>query len=1189
MVLKWNRIFAAGLLAFLSASGIMADEFEFGGVSFDFQKISDSRFKNKPKSTGENLVANSDFSKDNAESWTSGLGVHLEDSALAAKLRGQIKDLIVCKMAELPEGGKAAYIKKSLDLEGICAENTANVSAYWRQVVKMPDSSGGRYSVNFRYKGTVFGKFYTSCYMILVFRDAAGKQLSKSVKTENGRIVRCPNPKQDWEEFSADFEVSPDTASVELVLRLDGTGEVYFTDVHMQKSIKQDMPLSTCLAPMAFLDNTFCLSQNDPAIMTFAWRRNLPQDKLELKAPEFFVELPESVQLKDVREGLKLISSAAEIVGGKPYRIHKIGLGAVSKLSEDYMANPVQSILLFTDAAPGTELADAFYWISEGGRQLTKKESFHLKVLPSIRLSAKPDIFMNGFYIGRIYMNFPGTEGKELLGRFTGGTGAAWIVGKPDPEMTEIYRRNGIKIITPELYWVANGYRVGMGKDKPEYAKFKSLAKTKNVNIDNATCPVAVYTESGYFRESVMPYLETSLKGFDGLWANWEPYMFVGMGCFCDNCRDEFIKYSKLPAEEIKKAWPQEMAIGKKYYDMCTKFRSYQHSLMVKVIDKAVNSVTTGKAGFVPGVAFVSMTDSRNGRKICTEFDPLDYGASLKYIDPWGPYPCWPSLKPYSYSKGFNLSTFVAARKVREFTEKNFSNPKERPKLHALPHGIQAMFNVTQPEAITMDIISFFLNRYAASSTYAFPNGYDNRFWAAQAEASRLIAEYEKYVFTGAGFDGFSSEPATPYPAPEKRGQTRFFPEMPPVDMLQTAGFKMNGKYLAAVGNFWEKGDVFFKLSVKGLEKNAAYMLSQPDKKRYFAGEKADFITGAELENGILLHAGALRWAFFVVEPFENNKAYGVKMPPSAVLKAMKEHLPEIAKEAELENKKDAAEDFENRQSELKPLSSGKLSCTPLISPEGEQQLRFKSGENELLVGLNGMLVKSWKIGKDEVVSVDPDGKFGLGFPAFWQPSATIVVPYQVKRFEATASGIVIVAERNMTAKDSPALDYLTVRQKIEVDSACSSVKFETELLNGTSDETGPRDMTVGFRYHNMPLCIGDGGTVVMRENDRDVVFKRKLERMLFATPRDSGTAASMKKLFSVTSPEIKITAPEAVFISKDNKLSLTMRLAPADLFAGFACWDTPSLKSPSFEPFFSPVTIKSQESVKYTMTFEVK
>jgi hypothetical protein len=122
-----------------------------------------------------------------------------------------------------------------------------------------------------------------------------------------------------------------------------------------------------------------------------------------------------------------------------------------------------------------------------------------------------------------------------------------------------------------------------------------------------------------------------------------------------------------------------------------------------------------------------------------------------------------------------------------------------------------------------------------------------------------------------------------------------------------------------------------------------------------------------------------------------------------------------------------------------------------------------------------------------------------------------------------------------------------------------------------------------------MPLCIGDGGSVVMKDNGREIVFKRKFERMLFAMPQSTASTAQMKKLFDVSSPEIEITASEAVFVSKDSKLSVTMQLTPAALFAGFACWDTPSLKSPSFEPFFNPVTIKSQESAKYSMSFEVR
>lgn len=1196
MFSKWNKCITVFLMAFLPSSGIMAEEFDAGGVTFDFQKISDQRFKNKQKNAGENLVANADFSKEKTAlpygNWTGHTWVHLSDAALGAKLREQIKDVVVYKIVDLPEGGKAAYIKKPLELEGICAEKTVSVSGRWSQLVKMPDTAGGRYSVNFRYKGSVFGKFDTSCVMIMVFRDNSGKTPSNGAETGKTSITRYSNPKQDWQLFTADFEVPVNTAWVDLILRIDGTGEIYFADVQMQKN-SQDMPLSVCMSQMTFLDNTFCLSQNDPAIMAFAWRRNVPKDKIEIKQPVLYVELPEAVEVKAVRDTLKLISSEPKTIEGKPYKLHKIDISVVKGRPvqlEDYDAHLAHSLLVFTSAAPETVLADGFYWVSDNDKQLTNKESFHLKVIPQIKLSAKPDIFMNGFYVGGPYMNFSGKENKELLGRFIGNTGAAWIVGKPDSEMTEIYRRNGIKIITPELYWIANGYRIGEPKNKPEDAKFKPLGKSKDENIINGTCPVAIYTESEYFKKSVMPYMETNLKGFDGLWANWEPYMFNGMGCFCDNCRDEFIRYSKLPAEEIKAAWPQEMTIGKKYYDTCTKFRSYQHGLMVKTIDKAVNSVTTGKTGFIPGIAWIMMTDSRNGRDYCKEHDPLDYAGSFKYIDPWGPYPNWPSMKPYSYTKGFNLGTFAAAQKVREFTNKNFSDPTKRPKLQALPHGVQGSdFWVTQPEAITMDIISFFLNRFDSSTTYLFPRGYDNRFWAAQAEASRVIAEYEKYVLKGNDFAGFSSVPVTPYPGPVKKVQPKYFPEMLPVDMLQTLGFKLDGKYLVAVGNFWEKGDVFFKLSVKGLDKNTQYVVCQSDMKRCFTGDKNAFFTGAELENGVLLHAGALRWAFFVIEPFKEKTDYGRKITVSDVNAAMNKHLPGITKAADIEKKADDAEEAENKKSELKPLSNGKLSCTPVNGPEGEQQLKFKSGDNELLLGLNGMLVKSWKINKNEFVSIDPENKLGLGLPAFWQAPAMVIEPYHVKKFEATKSGIMIAAERTVTAKDSAPLEYITIRQKIEVDSDCGSVRFDTELLNATSDETGPRDITVGFRYHNMPLYIGDGGSVVMKDSGKELIFKRKFERMLFAMPQAAASAAQMKKLFEITVPEIKITAPEAVFISKDGKQSVTMQLAPASEFAGFACWDTPTLKSPTFEPFFNPVTIKSQQSAKYSISFEVK
>jgi hypothetical protein len=486
MSFRWNRFAAIGLMAFLSTPGIMAEEFDFGGVTFDFQKISDQRFKVKPVNAGNNPVLNGDFKKDKSE-WSCTADVHLLDKELASKLKGQIKPLVEFKIVDLPEGGKAAYTRKPLELEGICGESTARVSGSWRQTVKMPDMAGGSYNINFRYKGAIFGKYKTSCVLLLLLNDSSGKSTLKE--------LRFSNPGQEWQNFSMNVQVPPNTATIAMAFRIDGTGEIYFTDVQIQKG-SPEMPLSVCLGPMSFLDNTFCLSQNDPAVMAFIWRKNLPKDKVDLKNPVLNVQLPESVQVKAVRDGLKLISSEAVTVDGKPYKLHKIDLSADRARplqTEGYDFYLTQSLLVFTNAAAGAALADGSCWVSDNEKQLTDKGSFHLKVIPSIRLSAKPDIFMNGIDIGGPYLNFPGNENRDLLTSFIGGTGTAWLIGKFDVAVMESYRRNGVKIITPTLYWINDGYLLGDPKDRLEYAKFKYLGETTNKNLLNATCPVAIY------------------------------------------------------------------------------------------------------------------------------------------------------------------------------------------------------------------------------------------------------------------------------------------------------------------------------------------------------------------------------------------------------------------------------------------------------------------------------------------------------------------------------------------------------------------------------------------------------------------------------------------------------------------------------------------------------------------------
>jgi hypothetical protein len=213
------------------------------------------------------------------------------------------------------------------------------------------------------------------------------------------------------------------------------------------------------------------------------------------------------------------------------------------------------------------------------------------------------------------------------------------------------------------------------------------------------------------------------------------------------------------------------------------------------------------------------------------------------------------------------------------------------------------------------------------------------------------------------------------------------------------------------------------------------------------------------------------------------------------------------------------------------------------------------------------------------------DGEHGLGVPAFWEPVFFPFSGYQVKKIEPGDSGIIVVAEHQISGQECQPLRDLLIRHRIEVGGDVSSLKIKTELVNNASAETGMEDLIVGFRYHNLPAC----GSVIMKKQSEKVVFSRKYENMLFTLPGKEEAAMKMKKLFRIPDDPAAITEPEAVFISKERKISIAMKASPASEFAGFAVWDTPAQNTASFEPFFSPVTIKAQKSAVFSICWQAE
>lgn len=1147
------------ILTFHAVSIIAAPvEFAPGGTTYDFQKISDQRFT--PSDTK---------SENHFGTWKpSSPWVHLGDNERANSLRPKITPLVEFKTLEMPEGKVLQIIKKN-DIEEIAGADAANISGSWYQNLKLPDTSGGRYNLKFNYRSKRTGEYAAAGYVIITFADADNKKQSvvKRYQIGNGTENQL---------FSSQIEVPGNTSRMEVYLRLDGCGEVIFIEPKLSKT-QESTPISLILAPGSLLDNTFALSQNDPAIITFAWQRNIPREKLQLTNPVLHLQLPPGVVCKSGADPL-------ELIGGKDghWQLSMKKIRDRLKIIDGYDSYLLLPAMLYTELAPGSLLGEAHAWITDGEEVVSNKSVFTFSVIQQVSTAKKAEIFLNGFQVGGRYLNFHDLEARKLWAEFVGRTGMRWLVSgdATDTEVFNLYRESGISIITPELYWISNGYRIGPPQEKPEYAKYKTLGVTNDSNILNGTCPTAIYHKTDYFTKTIVPYLKKNLKGSDGVIANWEPYMFHGMGCFCDNCRDEFITFSKLSASEASKAWPQELLINRKYHELGIKFRSWQHAKMVKTINDAVNEVTTGKAGFIPEVAWIHMVDCAARKAATGEHDPLDYAGELKYIDPWGPYASWKALEPYQYNKGINLDTYMAACDIVDFTNHNFKVPN-RPKLLALPHGMQSGWWITQPEATAMEVLGFFVAGFDATTLYFFPRGYDNRFWEVQSKVNNLIAVNESMVSGGERIP-VTATPFSPFPTPKKRINAKYYPNYPEQSLFQASAFRKDGKILIATGNFWEKGDVFFTCHITGLDPSMKYVVREAEFNRTYTGVNGKNYSGEELSNGFKLHVGALRWAFFLIEPADSPST-GTVVKPQDFKLSLDKRMESLEAAAAIEAKRDQTDELQYRQSELKSMSAGNLNCHPAKDSDGGQVLEFRSGENSLTLALKGMVVQNWQIDDKEMLGGSSSNGLAM---AFWQPSLQIEQPFFLTEQKTVPNGISVTAERTLTQNDAVALANCKIRQTLEINDTLTTIKIITEIINISDAESGMTPMNIGFRYHIMPLCLGYDGEIELGKDK--VKFKRKWEQLVFSNG-DNQAAISLKKLFDAPGSLIPINGAEALWRSPVHDITIEMNLHPAEQFAGIACWDTPNLKTPTMEPFFREITLQPDQKVEYSLTLEAK
>ena len=815
---------------------------EPGGLTFDFAAISAQRFPMKHE-------ASVPF-----DAWKgSYCYMHNGDIAQDDPRRKAVRNEVV-----FTKDGEEAHILKKSSLVDVCrsADIAKNVSGGFVQDVKLPDLDGGVYRLSFRYRmrhdvGTFGGVLFTP----KLAKASQAAELNRSGgAAPQLQVFSLDDLWSEWGQYSREVVVPAGCDAVNIVLRIDGVGEMRFRDVSFERH-RFDNPITLKAFPADWLDGTFAFSAGQCALPMWMWRKNLHDEKYDASRFTFVLSLP---------KGYEYVDSAMVAAGGAVRTVRPNG-GSVWRLpahpsyggcwvSTEY--NGWSALSALVRAAPDASAGEMEMYAEYDGRRVTDMARTKVFTMPTI--SAKiPKRYSNGFYPGGRYLDFTTAAGREGFADMFTAAGANWVVSMlPDAETLAAWRRKGVRRVTPESYFVANGFRVGQPGGRPQEDRYVALPGETHAELKNASCPIAVYGESQYFKTNTVPLLKRFLDGCDGLWANWEPYMFNGRGCMCARCRAAFAKHVGVTDAEMAKDWPQELAFGGKWYRQIRRFRSLEHAKVVKTIDRYVRKFTGGEnsLGFIPGIAWCEMSSAWRPKNLAPEVQAIDYAGSLKWIDPWGPYPWWDASCPYKPGIDSYLNYFVAAKDVREQVDRDYG--KSAPKLMSLPLGVQCTTCITQPEGIGLALDSFFFNRWEASIPYTFPKGCDARWWKAFADATTRAATYEDYVIDGRLCTDEASlalDAAKPFPPPMEKVCVPYLDNARNVSMLQHVAYELNGSRIVAVFNFAERDTAYFTLRMAGLP-SGRYRL------------EGQICTASQLEKGVALAVAASRCRVFEIK-----------------------------------------------------------------------------------------------------------------------------------------------------------------------------------------------------------------------------------------------------------------------------------------------------------------------------------
>ena len=730
-----------------------------------------------------------------------------------------------------------------------------------RLTLPLPSTNGGVWRVSARYK--------------LRHTAPGGKQVRFRVEPSDDRPFKIHECGYGWGELSTVVDVGPGRRSLSVAFVVaDGDCAVLeYKDVSLVDETPRS-PIVLKEMPMGNLDGRFAVSEGGYGRLEYYWRRTVPE-RLSARNITFEVELPPGIDFVDSSYAANGIAKTERRADGSSLTTFVARKEPRDKLE----TGGPPSIVVKATGKPGPcgsiRLAVRYADRKNPAKDFTvAADPIELFIVPA-KKARVPRRYCNGIMPGGLFSNI-GNEALEGISRTIADAGITWLVANAPQETYSLWRSLGIWRITPSANQFNNGFQIG--RRVPESDRFVTVgASSKHRRayaLTHATCPVTVYEGSDFFRTNTIPYIKDFVKGGDGCWSNWEPWAFQNKGCMCMRCCRAFAKYIGKPYDEIAAKWPKCVMKGGEYFAESDKFRSIEHAKVVTTVDRIVREATGGDSslGLIPGICWIEMSSWWRPIDYPPEVKPIYYAGSLRWMNPWGPYATWESDTPYVYSKRKPLCHFTAAQDVRRTVDADYPEGA-RPKLMALPQGYMCGHWLTQPEHISMALDSYFFNGWEATVVYYFPRGYDARYWNAFAEATDRAARFEDFVLDGRRTDSETS--VAPFPgvyAVPVRASTGYLRDSLDVPMLQCVSYDLGGRRIAAVFNFWQKGEAFFTLRAKGLKPGRYEVVMEDGSLRVHDGSRTSY-TAEELAEGVALSVGASRTRVFEIRPCGTVKA----------------------------------------------------------------------------------------------------------------------------------------------------------------------------------------------------------------------------------------------------------------------------------------------------------------------------